>query len=447
MFEPAPTSHQLAVQLAKDDIGGREVVDRRDVLHYSTSAQRICLQEAALDVVQMVHDVSDQPDFRRFSAAFSACGVRTWSTPDERALLYGVANRHTPGGIVVELGSYCGGSAAFFAKGLADKTEGEVGRVVCVDPLMGAPPWLPLPPHMFTLSELRANVATLGIDAYVELRIGDSAAVGAVWPANPIDVLLIDGDHCFEGALRDLECWAPKLRDGGILLFDDIDNISEMRTLDEIIGLMRTLKRQGAVDGIAVYQVQHGGGWKFLEELQGLLMARNIHRAWSFGPLHTQAPSQPYLRTREWTDPAVDLAYDLGYLAVAKGGDYAVLAGSPVELMQVARSVHNDREAGDLHVIRDPTGYGRTFRLVMCRPEEAAQMYRLLLPGGVLLARGNSPMLPAEVALWADAMRSVGFDGVGYGDGERPLFWAVADIAALAPDHIIQAHMAVRVPR
>jgi predicted O-methyltransferase YrrM len=407
---------------------------------------RVLTQEPALQIAQLVCDVSNEASYRRFATMFAGRAVRTWSTPNEKALFYGLANRHTPGGVVVELGSYCGGSAAFFARGLADKPGGGAGRVVCVDPLLGAPPWLALPPQMFTLAELRANIVALGIESYIDLKIGDSAAVGATWPAELIDVLLIDGDHSFEGALRDLECWAPKLRDGGILLFDDIDNIAEMRAVDEIMGSMRTLVRHGVVDGIGVHEVQQSG-WRLLDELQTLVAAKHLHRPWSFEPVHALALSQPYQRTHEWTEPAVDLAYDLGYLAVAEKGDYAVLTDTPTELVQVVRSIHTDRGGGDLHVAGDALRYGRTFRLVACRPEQAARMYRLLLPGGVLLAWSDVPITPEEAARLADTIRSAGFDGVGHGGEDRPLFWGVANIAALAPGQIMQAHMAVRAPR
>jgi predicted O-methyltransferase YrrM len=36
-----------------------------------------------------------------------------------------------------------------------------------------------------------------------------------------IDVLLIDGDHSFEGVMADLESWLPHMKEGGVILMHD----------------------------------------------------------------------------------------------------------------------------------------------------------------------------------------------------------------------------------
>ncbi len=36
-----------------------------------------------------------------------------------------------------------------------------------------------------------------------------------------IDFVYIDGDHSYESVCRDLECWVPKVRDGGLVMGDD----------------------------------------------------------------------------------------------------------------------------------------------------------------------------------------------------------------------------------
>lgn len=356
-------------------------------------------------------------------------------------MLYGLANRHTTNGVIVELGSFCGGSASFFAKGLVDKKDGPAARrVVCVDPLLSAPPWLALPPHFFTMTEMQSNITVLGLQDRIDFKVGDSAAVGAVWPAEAIDILLIDGDHSFEGALRDFECWAPKLRMGGVLLFDDIDNIPEMRSLHQLLLHMPSLESQGTVDGIGVYLVR-GDGWKILEDLKLLLAAEEIFRPWSYEAVHTKRLIEPYRRTHKWTEPALELAYDLGYLCTAAGGDYAILSNTPSELQRVVRSVHADRGQGDMHVINDINNYGRLFRLVACAPEDAPKALGRLVPGGVVLAWSETPLTTHDAGLLVEAMRRVGLEGVSHGGEERPLFWGVADIAALSPLQVMQGHM------
>ena len=318
----------------------------------------------ALDPDAVIQSTLQDRAFQEFLTLFLQKDVKTWSTEREKALLYGLAASRASDGVIVELGSYCGGSASFFAKGL-DSRAGS-GRVVCVDPLLGAPPWLCLPAGMFTLDVLRRNLGSLGLEHRIDLKVGDSYSVGAAWPAEPIDILLIDGDHSFEGAMRDLECWAPKIRDGGILLFDDIDNIHEMRVLDEIMKQMSTLARIGTVDGIGVYQVR-GGQWALLDELRGLLDLRGIHRPWSFDAVHATPVASPYRHTRYWTDPTFDIGYDLGYLAVAQKGDYGIFGTPAAELKQLIMSIQTDRGGGDLHVGASPAGYGTGFRLIGLR--------------------------------------------------------------------------------
>ena len=73
------------------------------------------------------------------------------------------------------------------------------------------------------------------------------------------DVLIIDGDHSFDGVKFDFENYAPMVRPGGYILFDDYD-VPEWpdikRYVDsEIVGLP-TLYRVGAAFRTAVFQVK-----------------------------------------------------------------------------------------------------------------------------------------------------------------------------------------------
>jgi predicted O-methyltransferase YrrM len=62
----------------------------------------------------------------------------------------------------------------------------------------------------------------------VEAWRADSHAAGTLsrlrqWLAgDPLDFLFIDGDHSFDGVLRDFEMYGPLVRDGGIIAFHDI---------------------------------------------------------------------------------------------------------------------------------------------------------------------------------------------------------------------------------
>jgi predicted O-methyltransferase YrrM len=52
--------------------------------------------------------------------------------------------------------------------------------------------------------------------------LGDSKVIGKFW-AQPIDLLLIDGDHTLEGARGDMAAWLPKLNFNGIVGVHDMD--------------------------------------------------------------------------------------------------------------------------------------------------------------------------------------------------------------------------------
>lgn len=68
------------------------------------------------------------------------------------------------------------------------------------------------------------NVAEYG-DRVIKLK-GKSAEVLQSLPQRPAyDLIYIDGDHSYEGAKKDAELAYPLLKKGGILIFDDYDNV------------------------------------------------------------------------------------------------------------------------------------------------------------------------------------------------------------------------------
>ena len=402
------------------------------------------MNSQAEKLAQICNDALEDADFRSFEPVFEARNVRTWSSREERALLFGLAKATGGSGIIVELGSFCGGSAAFFAKGLCSASPTPSGKVICVDPLLGAPPWLPLPNALFTLTEITGNLAHFEVSDLIDFQIGDSASVGAVWPALPIDILLIDGDHSYEGALRDIESWVPKLKDGGVLVFDDIDGIEEMRLLDVQLRQMQTIAQIGSVGGSSVYRVIRGG-WAFLSELKVLLMDAGVHRPWSYEPVHSSLPGGHYKQTRLWTDPNLDIAYDLAFLVTQQNGDHGVMAGSSTSLLGLARSVHEDRRQGDFHVLTDPRKYGRSFRAFFCPYRDVSEAATLLMPGGILIVWDETPLTESDARDVQERMRKAGLDGVGCSAGlESPVFWGVSGIAQLTPLSLVKGHMAVR---
>ena len=55
----------------------------------------------------------------------------------------------------------------------------------------------------------------------VETHVGDSSANMAKMPDDHFDMIYIDGDHAYEGVMKDVEASLPKLKESGVLIFND----------------------------------------------------------------------------------------------------------------------------------------------------------------------------------------------------------------------------------
>ena len=129
---------------------------------------------------------------------------------DEAALLYRLV-RDAGVATIAEIGRFKGGSTLLMASAMAPgSTLWSYDLHVPVrDDLAG----------IDLDAELRDALQRLGLEAGVNLMVGDSRAVDI--PPGPIDVLFIDGDHSYEGARADSERWGPHVREGGHMLFHD----------------------------------------------------------------------------------------------------------------------------------------------------------------------------------------------------------------------------------
>ena len=55
----------------------------------------------------------------------------------------------------------------------------------------------------------------------VTTHVGDSSANMAKMPDDSFDMIYIDGDHAYEGVMKDVEASLPKLKESGVLIFND----------------------------------------------------------------------------------------------------------------------------------------------------------------------------------------------------------------------------------
>lgn len=71
------------------------------------------------------------------------------------------------------------------------------------------------------LTAFRRNMKSLGLWDRITVHKSDSYAATAAFRDASLGLCFIDADHTFEGCVRDLESWWPKVRPGGVLAGHD----------------------------------------------------------------------------------------------------------------------------------------------------------------------------------------------------------------------------------
>ena len=122
-------------------------------------------------------------------------------TVAESQKLYDCAARLPKDAVVVEIGTFQGGSAAIMAAAIE-------GTVYTIDINPKTEPSIP---------ELEN----------IQFITGTSKEVAETWD-KPIDMLFIDGDHFYVGVHEDIKNWVSKVKDGGIVCFHDYGSHTEV---------------------------------------------------------------------------------------------------------------------------------------------------------------------------------------------------------------------------
>jgi predicted O-methyltransferase YrrM len=353
--------------------------------------------------------------------------VRTWSTIDERALLYLLAT-HSTVETAVEIGSFCGGSAAFLAGGM--QTKNRARSVFSVDPFLDSPVWFPHGWMHSTFNEFMKNIDVLGLsDQIVPIR-GESRAAAAVWPARSIDLLFIDGDHSFLGLVSDFENWVPKVSHGGYVLIDDVDHIADVDKFNKLLSSIRGIRPFGMIDGIAGY-IKYGDSFELIDSLRNQLDRLNLHRPWDYSGLAAQ-PSPPGFQRRDWPSHDAGIFYELAYFSVSETGHYGASQQASPEMKSVARLVALDK--GDGEFVSLPVPFVCPLRACFCTIHEVKAYVPYFRPGTVILAEGNEP-----VHLVREIFANFDIEGFDHTKTGR-VFWGVFKPASLSGDAIIHSH-------
>lgn len=126
-----------------------------------------------------------------------------WETQDEQALLYALALLTPINGHIVEIGAEYGMSASVFAQAAHESV-----KITSIDLFPGD-----------MLKKHVQNLRAVGVHRTRQIT-GDSKEVVQRWTER-VDVLFIDGDHSYKGALADLQLWTPFVVSGGYVAVHD----------------------------------------------------------------------------------------------------------------------------------------------------------------------------------------------------------------------------------
>ncbi len=134
--------------------------------------------------------------------------------------VYALARHYRPEHIV-EVGTFAGGTAVGFATAI---NENGHGKLYCVDQDSYSNGTFP--------AVVKRNLARIGFsESKLQLCCGDSKEWLPKLTATlkeQVDIVLIDGDHTYEGAMIDLKNAVPLVKPGGFILVHDVDRNRRM---------------------------------------------------------------------------------------------------------------------------------------------------------------------------------------------------------------------------
>jgi len=162
-------------------------------------------------------------------AELAALPLKGFMAYEEAVRLFELAQDASRMGPCLEIGSYCGRSAAYLGMGCKQNggilfsidhhrgsEEQQPGQAYfdpeLVDPETGA---------VDTFRFFRRTLAELGLEETVVPIVSSSAVAARAW-RTPISLLFIDGGHTWEAACTDYQNWVSHLMPGGFLVIHDI---------------------------------------------------------------------------------------------------------------------------------------------------------------------------------------------------------------------------------
>lgn len=178
------------------------------------------------------------------NGGFKYLPIFSYTTPEEREMLFNLSKKMKKGSVIVEVGSHLGATSCMLALGNRNN------KVFCVDTWRNDT----MPEGLRdTFGEFQKNIKDFA--NIIPLR-GASEDVSKKFDEK-IDLLFIDGDHSYEGVKTDVFSWIPRCRDGAIVVFHDIGpGCSEYGVNQVIKEYVKPIERDAAILLPNMYIVQ-----------------------------------------------------------------------------------------------------------------------------------------------------------------------------------------------
>ena len=187
----------------------------RGIVASSAAAIRRNLLEARAYVARMINDIE--------GVVASSATIPGWVAGKGAREMALASQELGDGATIVEIGVFMGRSTLLLAG--PRRLRGS-GKVHCIDAFDCSGDAFSIPYYANELRKtgkeslehiFRQNMSRMGLETWIEVHKGTCRDVAAHW-TQPIDMLLLDGDHSRNGAREAYELWMPFLKTGGTLV-------------------------------------------------------------------------------------------------------------------------------------------------------------------------------------------------------------------------------------
>lgn len=168
-----------------------------------------------------------------FDEVWTLVAGNTQMAREEAALLYSYAEKTPDNSVLVELGTWRGGSACVIASAQSKS------RVFTIDNFRTDT----YPAGRWTEPEARDFIRKVGLPN-ITLLTGNNEDFVKLLNEKFIRFLFIDGDHRYESVKADIRNWLPRVVRGGVVLFHDYaSHEGVLPAVDEFINAAGKLEK------------------------------------------------------------------------------------------------------------------------------------------------------------------------------------------------------------